>query len=257
VEKIRFMFLEGIRVVSLIFVALLAAKAVASLGRRDREREAGRLRLLKGALYSATLVLVILGARDVGYDVAAENYLWTSEDNLTQGQVLKSYSNAARAVELRPASLLYWRALALNKLTLRQYASLLSDLPVFQSLSGGDLDEEDGYRFATCYYYTADYDKAIPFTQGLIARNHSFAAPYIVQGMAYTAQNKLPEAERSYMAVLQMFPSHQAAVEGLAHVYFLEGNRAGATGVLNETSKFPFPAETRKRFEALKVLYAQ
>jgi hypothetical protein len=54
-----------------------------------------------------------------------------------------------------------------------------------------------------------------------------------------------------------MFPSQQAAVEGLAHVHFLRGDTASALEVLDQTAKFPFSPEARKRFAALKALYAQ
>ncbi len=245
------------KILSLAFLGLVAVKAVAGLVRQGSEGEPRRLRSLRGAIYSLILTLIILGARYVGYDVAAELYLWASERNLARGEYAKAYSNAVRGVELRPANFRYWRNLALNKLTLRQYASLLDDMPAFLALSGGELDEEDAYKFAACYLFSGQHDKVIPLTRRLIGLNRMFAAPYILLGKAYTAQKKYEEAERTYLAILRLFPSHQAAVEGLAHVYFLAGNRAGAISVLNETAKYPFPPEARKRFEALKALYEQ
>ena len=81
--------------------------------------------------------------------------------------------------------------------------------------------------------------------------------PYILQGDVLTAQRKYGEAQQAFLAALQILPTDQAAVEGLAHAYFLEGNRQQALKVLEETSKLPFSIEAQKRFEALKGLYGQ
>lgn len=239
---------------SLVFLALLAAKGVGSL---QAQGSASRLATVRGLLYAAILALVTLGARAVGYDLAAEVYNWASRDNLAYSQIPKAYDNASRAVELRPGVLRYWRVLAATKFVQQQFAAVLDDLPAFQSLSGGGLDEEDTYRFATCYFFLGEYNKVLPLTHRLIRENRFYAAPYVLQGMAFTAMKRYPEAERSFLDVLQIFPSQEMAVEGLAHVYFLAGNRRGTQGVLNETAKYPFPPEARKRFEALKRLYAQ
>jgi tetratricopeptide (TPR) repeat protein len=147
--------------------------------------------------------------------------------------------------------------LAQVKLVLRQFASLKADMPVIQALSGGKLDEEDAYRLAASCYFLAEYDKVILLTQQMIRENRVYAAAYVLQGLAYTAQKKYPEGQRTFLQVLQMFPSQQAAVEGLAHVHFLMGDTAGALDVLNQTAKFPFSPEARTRFAALKALYAQ
>ena len=48
---------------------------------------------------------------------------------------------------------------------------------------------------------------------------------------------KYPEAQQSFLAVVQMFPNNQAAVEGLARAFYLDGNRQQALAVLNETSE--------------------
>jgi thioredoxin-like negative regulator of GroEL len=72
-----------------------------------------------------------------------------------------------------------------------------------------------------------------------------------------TAQRKYGEAQQAFVAALQILPTNQAAVEGLAHACFLEGNRQQAVKVLEETTKLPFSTETQKRFEALKGLYGQ
>jgi tetratricopeptide (TPR) repeat protein len=251
-ETIKFIFWEAMKVLGLVFVGLLAVKTVANMKYR-----VGWLRWLKGALYALISGLTLLGARTVGYDVAAQVYLSASQDELTHAQYSRAYDNALRAVQLRPGSLRCWRALALTKIYLRQFASLLDDMPAFQSLAGGKLDEEDAYRFALCYFYLADYDKVLPLTRKLISQNRFYAAPYVLEGLAYTAQKKYRDAELTFLDVLQMFPTHEAAVEGLAHAYFLDGNRAGAITVLNLTSKHAFPSDARQRFEALKALYAQ
>ncbi len=256
-DKVRFIFWEAMKTLSLAFLGLLAAKAVGSLQTEGPETAARRLAFVRGVLYTAVLVMVILGARSVGNDVAAEVYFWASQDNLTHSQIPKAYANALRAVRLRPGVLRYWRELASTKFVQQQFAALLEDQPVFQSLGGGDLEEEDTIRFAYCYFFLAEYDRVIPLTQQLIRENRFYAPPYVLQGMTYTAQKKYPEAERCFLDVLQIFPNRPDAVEGLAHVYFLTGNTTRALAVLNETAKYRFSPEARKRFEALKAFYAQ
>ncbi len=256
-EEVRFIFWTAIKALSLVFLGLLAAKAVAGLRMPAPARPGRYLFWLKEALYGLILVLVVLGAREVGLDVAAQNYAWTSAKNLAQFQLEQAYANALRAVARRPGALRYWQTLAQVKLVRRQFASVVADMPILQTLSGGKLDEEDAYRLAACYYYLAEYDKVIPLTQQMIKENRVYAAAYVLQGFTYAAQKKYPEAQRTFLEVLQMFPSQQAAVEGLAHVHFLRGDTAGAREVLDQTAKFPFPPEARKRFAALKALYAQ
>jgi tetratricopeptide (TPR) repeat protein len=257
VESIRFVFWLVLKTLSLAFLGLATAKAVAGLRSSDAAREGRQLRWTRGMLYGAALGLVILGARSLGYDAAAEVYAIVSGRNLEQGQLAKAYSNAVRAVQLRPGVVRYWRQLAGVKLALHQRDSLLRDQPAFEALTAGRLSDEDAYNFAACHFFLGDYDKAIALTQQVIERNRIYAPPYVLQGAAYTAQRKYREAEQSFLQVLQLFPTHQLAVEGLAHTYFLAGNRVGALGVLNETKKYPFSPQARQRFEALKALYAQ
>ncbi len=254
---LRFIFLEVLKAVALVFLGLLATKAAANLNFPALGRGRARGRWARGLLYAVILTLVILGARGVGEDVAAQNYMWASRDNLVHGQYPNAQENAERAVRLRPGVIRYWQTLAAAKLLENQCESLVGDWSAFQTLSGGTMQEEDTYRFAVCYFSLAQYDRVVPLTQKLIQENRSYLPPYVLQGMAYLGQKKYPQARQSFLDVLQMFPSHQAAVEGLAQAYFLEGNRAGALAVLNETAKYGFPAEARKRFEALKMLYAQ
>jgi tetratricopeptide (TPR) repeat protein len=256
-EVVRFIFWTGLRTLGLIFLGLVAAKAVTGLRVPAASNQRRRFRAVRGALYTLILFLVVLGARDVGIDVAAQNYAWTSGENLAQGQLAKAYANALRAVELRPGELRYWQMLARVKLALRQFASVVADMPAIQALSGGKLDEDDAYRLAVSYYSLAQYERAIPLTQQMIRENRMFAAAYVLQGYCYMAQKRFTEAQRTFLDVLQLFPTQQAAVEGLAHTHFVAGNTAAALDVLAQTDRFPFPPEARKRFAALKALYAQ
>ena len=272
-ETSRFIFWLVMKTLSLAFLGLVTAKAVAGLRPEDPTRDRGTLyagvilgptflvarplQWIRGILYAGILILVILGARSLGFDAAAEVYASASSKNLEHGQLDKAYNNALRAVEMRPKVLRYWRLLAATKLAFHQCDSLLRDQPAFEALSGGGLKDEDGYTFAACHFFLGDYEKAITLTQQSIKRNRIYAPPYVLQGAAYTAQQKYREAEQDFLHVLQLFPTHQLAVEGLAHTYFLAGNRVGAVGVLDETKKYPFSPQARQRFEALKALYAQ
>jgi tetratricopeptide (TPR) repeat protein len=273
-ENVRFVFSELIKTLALAFLALLAARAVGSLRTRkvgegfaspwvprglpsSPERKVKRLAVTRGLLYLVILALVIVGARNVGDDVAAEFYYWASQTNVDRSQSAQAYVNALQAVRRRPGVVRYWRMLARTKYVSQQYTALLEDRPVFESLSGGHLEEEDALRFAFCYFALAQYDKVIPLMERLIRENRFYAAPYVLQGMTYMALKKYASSERSFLEVLQIFPSHRDAVEGLAHVYFLMGDPARALAVLNETARYPFSQEARGRFEALRDFYAQ
>ncbi len=248
-EIIRFIFWEAAKVIALVFLGVVSAKAVAGL--------AVPRAWIKPALYALILALVGAGAWEAGNDVAAEVYLWTCNSNLDRGDLAKAYSNALQAVRLRPNSLSYWHTLLAVKIRLNQPQSVLDDEPAVRALSHGDLDEVDEYQFALCRYVLGQYDKVVAITLHLIRQNPSYAAPYVLQGLAYTAEKKYPEAQQSYLAVLRIFPNNQAAVEGLARAFYLGGNRQKALDLLDETAKVPFPPPVRQRFEALKGLYDQ
>ena len=252
-ESLRFIFWEAMKTLSLALAGLLAAKAIGGL--KDGGDGAPRLAWVRGGLYAATLILVMLGAQAIGKDLAARFYFSASQRNLERFEMDAAYKNALRAVELRPETLAYWRMLARSKFSQRQFASMLADQPAFETLSGGHLEDEDALRFAFAYFFLAQYDKVIPLTRQIVAENRFYAAPYVLEGMAYLDQKNYPEAERTFLSVLQMFPTQEGAVRGLAEVYFLMGNRARALAVLSETDKFAFPADARKRFADLKALY--
>jgi len=249
VEVIRFIFWEAVKILGLAFLGLFSAQAIANL----RSRRVW----IAPALYALVLGLATAGAWTAGNDVAAEVYMWTCYSNLGRGELVKAYGNALRAVTLRPGDLHYWRALMQCKMRLHQFQSARDDEPAVRKLSGGSPDEVDEYQFALCSFLLGQYDQVFQTTTRLIRQNPSYAAPYIMQGLAETAQKKYSDAEKSYLAVLQLFPNHQAAVEGLARAYYLDGQRQRALAVIDETAKFPFPALVRQRFEALRGLYDQ
>lgn len=255
-ERFEFIFWEVLKTLSLVFLGLISAKAVRALQSGGRE-EAKHPKTVRNALYALILALVMLGAQAVGYDTAAEVYFWSSQSDLSQSQTVRAYANALRAVQLRPGNLRYWQALATTKLKLRQFESLLQDEVAFRALTRGRLAEDDAIRFTLAHFLLAHYDQVIVATQELIQDNRAFALPYVLQGAAYTSLKKYADAERSFLTVLQMFPNNQDAVEGLAHLYFLNGDPGRAVAVLNETVKQRFHPEARRRFSELKSLYEQ
>ncbi|MGD0093658.1 MAG: hypothetical protein ABSE73_27425, partial [Planctomycetota bacterium] len=90
------------KTLSLAFLGLLTAKAVEGLRFEGPAGDSQLLRWIRNALYGVALVLVILGARSLGFDAAAEVYASASGKNLERIQLDKAYSNALRAVEMRP-----------------------------------------------------------------------------------------------------------------------------------------------------------
>src|SRR2546422_7373806 len=71
------------KALSLVFLAVLAAKGIGSLRAdghaTESRRLARRLAWLRGVLYAMLLALAALGARGVGYDLAAQFYFWASQ----------------------------------------------------------------------------------------------------------------------------------------------------------------------------------
>lgn len=256
-NEIRFIFWEVMKTVALVLLALLSAKAIGGLRAGLASDRSRRLSLVRGFLYFVLLALVAAGALGIGNDVAAELYFTASQDNLNRSQVGQAYSNTLSAVRLRPSVLLYWQMLAATKLRQGQFKSLLEDQPALEALSRGRLEESDALRCALAHFFLGEYEQVIPLTQELIRNNRFYAAPYVLQGNTFLALKNYPDAERSFLDVLQVFPTQEDAVEGLAHVHFLTGKTQLALAVLDETARYPFPPEARKRFALLKALYAQ
>ena len=252
-ETFKFIFWEAMKALSLALVGLLAAKAVAGLRAGSRTR----LRAVRGALYAVILTLAALGAQAIGKDLAARFYFWAGQDDLGRSDAPRAYANALQAVELRPGNLLYWRLLERSKFSQQQFASMLADRPAFESWSRGHLEEEDALRFAFAHFFLAQYGQVIPLTRKIISENRYYAEPYVLEGFAYSGEKNYAEAERCFLAVLQLFPSTEDAVRGLAAAYFSTGQRSRALAVLDETQKFPFSPAARQRFRDLKEMYSE
>jgi len=257
VNEIRFIFWEVMKTVALILLALLSAKAIGGLRAGARPDGSQRFRLAPGLLYVVLLALVAAGALGIGHDVAAELYFTASRDNLDRSQMGQAYKNALSAVRLRPSALRYWQMLEAIKFRQGQFQSLLEDQGTLQALSPGRLDESDALRCALAQFFLGQYEQVIPLTRELIRNNRVYADPYVLQGNTFLALKNYTDAERSFLAVLQAFPTQEGAVEGLAHVHFLTGDTKRALDVLEQTARYPFPPEARKRFASLKALYAQ
>jgi tetratricopeptide (TPR) repeat protein len=200
---------------------------------------------------------VVFGAWNLGYDIAAEVYYWASLGDAQNSRPARGYLNSLQAVVLRPWVPRYWQSLESAKFSLGQWASVVDDRSALQRVVGQELDEVDSYRVAVCLFFLGRYDEALRITERLVAQNAFYLPPYILQGHVLLAQRKFGDAQQAFLSALRVLPTDQGAVEGLAHAYFLEGNRQQALKVLEDTSKFPFSIEAQKRFEALKGLYGQ
>lgn len=249
-EFARFLFIAGIKGLGILFLALLASKAVGSL-----KGERAKASPVQWALNGLILGLVVWGAMTLGYDLAAETYVRASGRNLAERNGNQALINAQRAVALRPGNIGYWQTLSEIKFAQKQYASTLADAPALKALSGGKLEESDAYRLAVCHYLLGEYGQVHPLTQALLHDNPAYAAPQVLEGYTLLAEKRPDEASKVFLEVLRMYPSQQSAVEGLAHAQYLSGNRASALSVLDQTSRYPFAPEARRRFEALKGLY--
>jgi tetratricopeptide (TPR) repeat protein len=253
-EFARFIFVAGIKTLGLLFLGLLASKAVGAL--QNSQSPVRRSSAIQWCLYALILTLVGLGALTVGYDVAAETYLRASARDLARQDRVHALINAQRAVEVRPGNIRYWQTLSGIKFAQKQYASTVADTAALAALDDGKLDEADAYRLAVSHFLLGEYDKVHPLTQTLIRDNRAYAAPYVLEGYTLLAEKHYDQATKVFLEVLRMYPSQQSAVEGLAHAQYLSGNRAAALSVLDQTARYPFAPEARRRFEALKGLYA-
>lgn len=248
IQSFEFIFWEALKALALVVAALLAVKAVRPLASGSRR---GLL------LYAVILLLTALGAGTVGKDIAAEVYGESVARNLERRDYALAYSNALRAIELRPGNLYYWQMLARAKFALRQFDSLLADEPSFQALSPKGLGEEDVLRFTYARYFLGQYDRVISIAGQIMRQNPGYPKSYVLAGMAETASHHDADAERDFLQALKILPTQQDAVEGLAHVYFLEGDTKRAAAVLDATAHYDFSPEQRRRFEELKQLYEQ
>ncbi len=256
-EPIRFIFLELLKILGVAFLSLLAAKAVASCKVTEGSGLAGRLARAKPWLYALVLVMVGYSAWNLGYDIAAEVYYWAGLKDARNSRPTQAFFNSLQAVALRPGIPRYWQALEAAKFDLGQCASVIDDMPALERLTGGHVDEVDSYRFALCLYVLGRYDEALRITEREIGEDRNYLPPYILQGDVLNAQHKYGEARQTFRAALDILPTDQAAVEGLAHAYFLDGDRRQALTVLTNASRLPFPVDAQRRFEALEGLYGQ
>jgi tetratricopeptide (TPR) repeat protein len=249
-EVFEFVFWEVLKAFALLVVAVLAVKAAKSFAACWGPS-------VRWILYALILALVIWAARAIGQDMAAEIYSWACQKNLDRKEYVLAYSNAVRAVDLRPDSFRYWQLLARSKFALRQCNSLLSDEPAIRTLTPEGLDEDDLVRFSYCRYFLGQYNEAIALASEFIRRNPGYPKSYILKGQAEMGLRQYSEAERDFMTSLQILPIQADAVEGLAHAYFLSGDTAHAVAALDATSHYSFPPQARERFQALKSLYEQ
>jgi len=256
-DQVRFIFWEILKILGVSFISLLAVKSVAGLKPLAGNVLIGKLAGGKVWLYALILALVVYGAWNLGYDIAAEVYYRAALSDAQGARAVKSYVNALQAVGLRPGIPRYWQALESAKFRLGQWQSIVDDGPALERVAGGDLEEVDAYRLGVSLFFLGRDDEALRVADRLIGQNHFYLPPYNLKGHVLTAERRYGDAERAFQAALDLLPTDQAAVEGLAHAYFLEGNRQQALKVLNDTSKFSFNREAQSRFEALKGLYAQ
>lgn len=250
VERFEFIFWEALKILGLVVAALLALKAARPFAVSDR-RWRGWL------FYGAIFVLAVLGAQAAGKDVAAEVYGAVSQKNLDRHDYVLAYSNALRAVGLRPGNLLYWQLLGRCKFAMRQFDSLLADEPVLRALSPKGLSEDDAMRLTYARYFLGQYPQVITGARQIIQQNPGYPKSYVLAGLAETGLRRYSDAERDFLQALQILPTQADAVEGLAHVYFLSGDANRAVAVLDATAHYSFSPAERRRFEELKALYAQ
>lgn len=246
-NELQFTLAESLKALALLFLALVASKALA----------AARNRSVSAAGRALTVVLALWAARGLGVEISAGINNFAAAGALGRQDGARALAHALRAVTLMPGKLDYWENLERSKIALLQFESALKDESVLTALSGGELDEPDALLYAWCHYGVGDYDQALSRTRRLIQKNPYFSAPYDLEGRTYLAQKHYGQAEKTYLSVLQMFPNDAQAVEGLAHAYYLSGNAAGAEAVLGQTSQYSFPPEARRRFEDLKRFYAR
>jgi tetratricopeptide (TPR) repeat protein len=257
VEMFRFTFWEGLKVGGLVLFAVLAVRTIAAIFSVKDPSQPGMISLIQTALYGLIVLLALAGAWGAGHNISAEFSWFESQKDLERGDIKMAFLRASRAVQVRPGNIIYWRQLEKLKQALGQSESQLGDLPAFEQLSPGGLEENDQYVFAVAYFLAGRYDPALHLTSVLIRANPSFASPYILQAFILMHKRDYADAIGTLHLLLRSEPGNETAVAALAHAYFLQGNRAAVLATLDETLKVPFPLEARKHFEELKELYGQ
>lgn len=257
VEIFRFTFWEGLKVVGLVLFSLLAVRTIAAMFPSTDQFPRGKASMVRVALHGLIVLLALAGAWGAGHNISAEVSWFESQKDMEHGDIKMAFLRALRAVQLRPGNILYWRQLEQVKQALGQADSQLADLPAFEQLHPAGMDENDQYAFAVAYFLAGKYEPALRMTSALIRGNSSFASPYILQAFVLMHQRDYTNAIGTLRLLLQSTPGNETAVTVLAHVYFLQGDRAAALATLDETLKVPFPVEARSHFEELKELYGQ
>jgi len=256
-DRTHFLFSTAEKALALVFLSLLAVKAVSTIRAREPGGNRAVLAWIRGVLYAVVVASATMGAWGLGTDVSAGLRALASEDDVHNMRFFQAYLNASRAVALRPTVAEYWRELSVAKLFLNQYESALADEPAYRALKGGQLDQEASMRYSYCHYALGQYAEIFPLTEQVIRENPIYAVPYVLEAMTYTAQKKYAHAEQRYLDTLKYFPNQETAVAGLAHVHYLMGDPGGALAVLDATAKVNFPPQARKHFDDLKAFYAQ
>ena len=254
-ETFRFFIGQGMGVLALMILALLSIKGFLAYSRARRGKSG--LRWLGWGAVGVSVALAVWGAYGIGRNVAAEVSYFNGQYRYGGEEREQALENAVRAIEFRPGSIRYWKYLTSLKMSMHQFSSALEDRPAYLELGSGSIELEDRYRFASCHYFLEDYELAIAELKTLAKEYPYFPAAQVLLGVSYTAQKNYRQAEEVLLALLQRFPSHQVAVEGLARALYLQNRKEHAVQLLEQTRKVPFPPAVRKHFDELILLYGK
>jgi len=255
-ELLPFYLLQSLKTLILIVMTLLALKGIRGLRFLHPPLPSSQ-RVLRGAAVGVILFAALWGGYGIGRQVAARAAYLTGQRHLAKGDNQSAYSAAVWAVRLRSGELRYWRQLTGVKMRLRQFSSALQDMPAYRELGNGKIDAEDQYRFAGCRFFLEEYDPAIALLEELVKKNPYFPAPQLMLGRAQVKKKNYPQAEAVLLNLLQRFPSHPLAVEGLARILVLQNRKADAVTLLQQTKKVSFPPSVRRHFQELMSFYAE
>lgn len=254
-ETLRFFLVQGVGVLALIVLALVSVKGfLAFSGVRPGKSS---LRWVRWFGVAVTLSLAVWGAYGIGRNVAAEVSFLSGLYRFRGEEREQAFENAVRAIQFQPGNIRYWKYLTSVKMSMHQFSSALEDRPVYLKLGRGSIEVEDRYRFASCHYFLEDYELAVADLKSLAKEYPYFPAAQMLLGVTYTAQKNYRQAEEVLLALLQRFPSHQIAVEGLARVLYLQNRNEHAVRLLEQTRKVPFSPAVRKHFDELILLYGK